>query len=84
MDWVTTTGSLGKFVAFHNYRGSLTATVDGMEDTYYTGRRPCAVMMPNFRNVYKQDSGFQRGYMTFFLATRGSWGRSVPEETWYW
>lgn len=74
-------GLLGKFVAFHNYRGSLTATMDGMEDRYYFGRRPCAVMMPNFRNVYKQDSGFQRGYMTFYSATRPNWARSVTDET---
>jgi choline dehydrogenase-like flavoprotein len=73
-------GLLGKFVAFHNYRGSLTATMDGMPDVYYFGRRPCAVMMPNFRNVYKQDSNFQRGYMTFYAATRQGWSRAVPDD----
>src|ERR1700749_2443294 len=28
-------------------------------------------MMPNFRNVYKQETDFLRGYMTFYTATRG-------------
>ena len=32
-------------------------------------------MMPNFRNVYKQETDFLRGYMTFFGASRGrGWG----------
>jgi choline dehydrogenase-like flavoprotein len=55
--------------------------MDGMLDAYYFGRRPCAVMMPNFRNVYKQDSNFRRGYMTFYAATRQGWSRAVPEDT---
>lgn len=70
-------GLLGRYIAFHNYRGSLTATIDGYLDTYYYGRRPAAVMMPNFRNVYKQETDFLRGYMTFYTATRGSWGHAV-------
>lgn len=67
-------GLLGKYIAFQNYRGSLTATMDGYEDSYYYGRRPTAVMMPNFRNVYKQETDFKRGYMVFYTATRGAGG----------
>jgi len=72
-------GLLGKYVAFQNYRGSLSARMDGYEDTYYYGRRPTAVMMPNFRNVYKQETDFLRGYMTFFTATRAGWGHQTGE-----
>ncbi len=64
-------GLLGKYIAFHNYRGSLTASYDGPKDKYYYGRRPTAVMMPNFRNVYKQETDFLRGYMVHFTASRG-------------
>eukprot|EP01037_Dinobryon_pediforme_P000823 gene823-827_t len=71
-------GLLGKYVAFQNYRGSLSASMEGYEDKYYYGRRPCAVMMPNFRNVYKQEMDFQRGYMVFYSATRGGAGHHVP------
>jgi choline dehydrogenase-like flavoprotein len=67
-------GLLGKYIAFHNYRGTLSASMDGFMDSYYYGRRPCAVMMPNFRNVHKQEMDFQRGYMTFYSATRPGWG----------
>jgi choline dehydrogenase-like flavoprotein len=70
-------GLLGKYIAFHNYRGSLTATFDGHLDSYYYGRRPTAVMMPNFRNVHKQETDFRRGYMVFYTATRAGWGHQV-------
>lgn len=65
-------GLLGKYVAFHNYRGSLNATIDGPLDQYYYGRRPTQPMMPNFRNVDRQETDFLRGYMTFFGAYRGT------------
>lgn len=67
-------GLLGKYVAFHNYRGSLSASYDGPLDKYYYGRRPTQAMMPNFRNVYKQEMDFLRGYMVFFGAGRGRAG----------
>jgi len=67
-------GLLGKYIAFHNYRGNLFATMDGYLDSYYYGRRPTAIMMPNFRNVYKQEMDFMRGYMTFYSVMRAGWG----------
>jgi choline dehydrogenase-like flavoprotein len=68
-------GLLGKFMAFHNYRGNLTAIYEGFEDKYYFGRRPTSAMMPNFRNVYKQEMDFQRGYMVHYSADRTGWNR---------
>jgi len=65
-------GLLGKFVCFHNYRGSVSASYDGPLDKYYYGRRPTQPMMPNFRNVYKQETDFLRGYMVHFSASRGN------------
>ena len=73
-------GLLGKFIAFQNYRGYINATMDGYEDTYYYGRRPTAVMMPNFRNVHKQEMDFKRGYMVFYTATRAGWGHWTEGE----
>jgi len=70
-------GVLGKYVAFHNYRGNVAATIDGYLDSYYYGRRPCAIMMPNFRNVRKQEMDFQRGYMTFYSVMREGWGHET-------
>ncbi len=70
-------GALGKYVAFHNYRGTVMATMDGYLDSYYYGRRPTAIMMPNFRNVYKQEMDFKRGYMTFYSVMREGWGHDT-------
>lgn len=72
-------GLLGKYIAFHNYRGSLTARMDGYQDSYYYGRRPTAVMMPNFRNVNRQETDFLRGYMTFYSAARSGRGNPTGE-----
>lgn len=68
-------GLLGRYVAFHNYRGSLNASIEGFGSSYYSGRRPTQVMMPNFRNVRRQEMDFQRGYMVFFGASRGGWAQ---------
>lgn len=70
-------GLLGKYIAFQNYRGSISARMEGYEDSYYYGRRPTAVMMPNFRNVYKQETDFLRGYMVFYTASRSGWGHHL-------
>jgi choline dehydrogenase-like flavoprotein len=64
-------GLMGKYVAFHNYRGTLSASYDGPLDKYHYGRRPTQPMMPNFRNVHKQETDFLRGYMVFYSAARG-------------
>ena len=63
-------GVLGRYVAFHNYRGNILADYDGFGDGYYYGRRPTTAFMPNFRNVNKQEMDFQRGYMVAFSASR--------------
>ncbi|HNP20631.1 MAG TPA: GMC family oxidoreductase [Panacibacter sp.] len=64
-------GLLGKYICFHNYRGTLNASMDGYLDKYYYGRKPTGAMLPNFRNVYKHDMDFMRGYMVHFSAGRG-------------
>ena len=68
-------GVLGRYVAFHNYRGNILADYEGFEDGYYYGRRPTTAFMPNFRNVNTQEMDFQRGYMVAFSASRN---RGVP------
>ncbi|HZZ75963.1 MAG TPA: GMC family oxidoreductase, partial [Puia sp.] len=63
---------LGRYIAFQNYRGSISASIEGFKDEYYYGRRPVSPLMPNFRNVYKQEEGFQRGYLVFWGAYRNT------------
>lgn len=65
-------GMLGRFVAFHNYRGSINATFEGFSDGYYYGRRPTQAFIPSFRNVFSQQTDFLRGYLGYFGAWRGA------------
>lgn len=69
-------GLLGRYIAFHNYRGNISASFEGLSDSYYYGRRPTSIFMPSFRNVFKQETDFLRGYMVAFNASRAGWGRS--------
>ena len=64
-------GTLGQYVAFHNYMGSIWGSMEDYEDKYYYGRRPTQPLIPNFRNVTKQETDFLRGYASFFSAYRG-------------
>ncbi len=68
---------LGRYVAFHLYRGSMSALFDGFSDQYYSGRRPTTAFMPSFRNVYRQETDFLRGYMVAFSASRAGWSRGI-------
>jgi choline dehydrogenase-like flavoprotein len=72
---------MGKYIAFHNYRGSMFAEMDGYLDKYYYGRRPTQVMMPNFRNVHKQETDFLRGYTVHFGAGRMGINQHVEGST---
>ena len=65
-------GVLGKYFAFHNYRGRITAEYDGFPDNTTAGGRPTAAYIPRFRNIHKQETDFLRGYATTFGAGRYS------------
>ncbi len=63
-------GLLGKHMAFHNYRGNITAEFEGFLDKTTDGKRPNACYIPRFRNVIKQETDFLRGYATAFSTSR--------------
>ena len=65
-------GHLGKYLAFHNYRGKVNAKFFGNLDSYYYGRRPTSIVIPNFRNINGKDVNFKGGYLTNFTAARYS------------
>ncbi len=62
---------MGKYVAFHNYRGHISAQCDGFKDSMYDGRSPTSAYIPRFRNLVKQETDFLRGYAAGFSAGRG-------------
>ena len=63
-------GLLGKYVAFHNYRASISADYEGYLDSTTDGRRPNSAYIPRFRNVFKQETDFLRGYAAGFGGDR--------------
>jgi choline dehydrogenase-like flavoprotein len=63
-------GLLGKFVAFHNYRASVSAEVEGFTDKYYSGRNPTEPILANYRNLGKQEMDYVGGFTTFMGAYR--------------
>jgi choline dehydrogenase-like flavoprotein len=65
-------GVLGKFVAFHNYRASISAEYDGYFDFKTEGSRPTSGYIPRFRNLYKQETNFLRGYAAGMSARRAN------------
>lgn len=63
-------GLLGTHIAFHSYRGSVNAIMDGYEDSYIYGRNPTEPILANYRNLHKQDTDYVGGFTTFMGAYR--------------
>jgi choline dehydrogenase-like flavoprotein len=63
-------GLLGKYICFHNYRGSVSARMDGFLDKYYYGRNPTEPIIANYRNLHKQETDYFGGFTTFTGAYR--------------
>ncbi len=63
-------GLLGKYICFHNYRGSMWGYVDGFLDQYYKVSKPAECIIANFRNVEKRDTDFYGGYVIYSGASR--------------
>lgn len=72
-------GLLGKYAAFHIYRGSVYGEMEGFEDTYYFGRNPTDAIIANYRNLKKQDTDYVGGFTTFISARRQEWYNNAME-----
>jgi choline dehydrogenase-like flavoprotein len=64
-------GLLGKYIAWHNYRGKASARHEGFRDKTTSGRSPSHSYMPRFRNLLRQETGFLRGYAVGVSGSRG-------------
>ena len=66
-------GLLGKYIAFHSYTGVISARYDGAKAYRTDGRNPAGGgYIPRFRNVYRQETDFLRGWAAGFGASRGT------------
>ena len=61
-------GLLGKFIAFHNYRATINAQFEGFPNYTSEGAKPTSHYVPRFRNIYRQETDFLRGYAAGFGA----------------
>ena len=64
-------GVLGKYIAWHNYRGKGNAEFEGYKDKRTDGRNPSHSYIPRFRNVMKHEMNFYRGYAIGIGGGRG-------------
>lgn len=66
---------VGKNLMDHHKCMGLSASVEGFEDQYYSGRRPIGVQIPRFRNLKEKNADFLRGYSFQGEASRAGWSR---------
>src|SRR5918993_617364 len=69
---------VGRNLMDHHKGLSITAPVDGFEDSYYYGRSPTNVYIPRFQNIKEKDAPFLRGYHFGGSAARGRGRTDVP------
>jgi choline dehydrogenase-like flavoprotein len=62
-------GLMGKYIAFHNYRATINAQCVGFPKNTIEGAKPTSHYVPRFRNVYRQETDFLRGYAAGFGAS---------------
>jgi choline dehydrogenase-like flavoprotein len=72
-------GELGHNIMDHLFGGGVTASVDGHEDRYYSGRRPNGFYIPRYRNVGGDKRSYLRGFGYQGGASRRSWARLVDQ-----
>ena len=79
-------GLMGKYIAFHNYRATINAQCKGFPKNTIEGAKPTSHYVPRFRNVYRQETDFLRGYAAGFGASparvtdRGGFGATLKKQ----
>lgn len=70
----------GRNLMDHHKGSGASASVEGYEDQYYSGRRPNSVYIPRFRNVKQKRNDYLRGFGYQGGASRGSWNTYLHNE----
>lgn len=64
---------VGRNLMDHHKGAGANATVEGFEDSYYSGRRPTGVYLPRFRNILENRNDYIRGFGLQGGAGRSGW-----------
>ncbi|HEY7566577.1 MAG TPA: GMC family oxidoreductase [Gemmatimonadaceae bacterium] len=75
----SSSGQLGHNLMDHHFRLGASGKIDGLEDKYYTGRRPTGFYIPRYRNVAGDKRQYLRGFGYQGGASRDGWSRAVAE-----
>jgi choline dehydrogenase-like flavoprotein len=67
-------GELGCNIMDHHLGAGASATVEGFDDRYYSGRRPNGFYIPRYRNLGKDKREYLRGFGYQGGASRAGWG----------
>ena len=73
---------VGRNLMDHHKGLTISANIDGFEDSYYYGRRPTPIYIPRFKNITEKTDAFIRGYHFGGSASRarGSAGANIGTE----
>lgn len=72
-------GELGHNLMDHHFQIGAEGEIDGWEDKYYSGRKPCGVYIPRFRNLNGEQREYVRGFGYQGGASRRNWRAAVQE-----
>jgi choline dehydrogenase-like flavoprotein len=64
---------VGRNIMDHHKQAGASASVEGFEDKYYTGRRPTGLYIPRFRNITENRVDYIRGFGFQGGASRSGW-----------
>ncbi|KAK3582335.1 hypothetical protein CHS0354_023877 [Potamilus streckersoni] len=76
----SSSGVLGHNLMDHHFRVGATGEFVGMEDKYYTGRRPTGMYIPRYRNLFGDKREYLRGFGFQGEAKRMGWNRGTAED----
>ena len=66
-------GELGCNIMDHHFLAGASASVEGFDDRYYSGRRPNGFYIPRYRNLGKEKRDYLRGFGYQGGASRAGW-----------
>ncbi|MEO6444895.1 MAG: GMC family oxidoreductase [Gemmatimonadaceae bacterium] len=75
----SSSGELGHNLMDHHFRCGASGKLEGLEDKYYTGRRPTGYYIPRYRNLNGEKRDYLRGFGYQGSASREGWSRAVAE-----
>ncbi len=77
----SSSGALGHNLMDHHFRAGAEGKLEGfgLENAYYSGRRPTGFFIPRYRNLFGEKRSYLRGFGYQGGAGRRGWWRGVAE-----